>query len=363
MKIRLPYTRTYRDRHGKWRIEYRRRGKTIPLRGVPGTPEFLAEYDRAREVIEGPSPAKKQAGVKDGTLRWLCVQWLASAEYGQLADSTQRDRRRILEKILEEPLRPGAAAVFADCPLARFSPEHVRVLRDRKRSLPDAANTRVKLLRGLFKWALEHEVAGLESNPARDIPRLKIEGDGYHCWTAEEREQFEKHHPVGSKARLAYELIFRTGQRRSDVVVLGRQHVRDGRLCFTQTKNRRRKPISLELPILPELQRVLDASPLGDMTFLVNDYRKPFTVAGFGNKFRDWCNQAGLPAHCSAHGLRKSAATVAAENGATAHELMSIFGWLSLKEAERYTRAAERRVLADRGMGRLVPIKAGTRSV
>ena len=32
-------------------------------------------------------------------------------------------------------------------------------------------------------------------------------------------------------------------------------------------------------------------------------------------------------------GLRKAAATVAAENGATAHELMAIFGWLSLKEA------------------------------
>jgi hypothetical protein len=58
--------------------------------------------------------------------------------------------------------------------------------------------------------------------------------------------------------------------------------------------------------------------------------------------------QLGL---CSAHGLRKAAATVAAENGATAHELMAIFGWLSLKEAERYTRGAERKKLAERGMG------------
>jgi len=48
--------------------------------------------------------------------------------------------------------------------------------------------------------------------------------------------------------------------------------------------------------------------------------------------------------------LRKAAATVAAENGATAHELISIFGWLTLKKAERYTRAAERKTTADRGM-------------
>lgn len=363
MKATFPYTRRYRDRHGKWRIEYRRAGKTVALRGTPGTAQFQTEYDQARDLVECARPVAKQTGIKDGTLRWLCVQWYSSAEYGQLAASTQRDRRRILDTILAEPLRPGAPAMFADCPLGRLGAEHVKVLRNRKREFPDAANTRVKLLRSIFKWALDNNVGGLDHNPARDVAKLKVEGDGYHCWTAEEREQFERRHSIGSKARLAYELIFRTGQRRSDVVLLGRQHVRNGKLCFTQAKNRRRKPISLELPILPELQAVMNASPLGDLTFLVNDYGKPFAVAGFGNKFRDWCNEASLPAHCSAHGLRKSAATVAAENGATAHELMSIFGWLSLKEAERYTRAAERGRLAERGMGRLVPIKPGTRSV
>lgn len=71
-------------------------------------------------------------------------------------------------------------------------------------------------------------------------------------------------------------------------------------------------------------------------------YGKPFTANGFGNKFRDWCDETGL-SHCSAHGLRKAGATIAAENGATAHQLMSIFGWLTLKEAERYTREAERK--------------------
>jgi integrase len=264
-------------------------------------------------------------------------------------------------------LRPGGGGLMSrglfTIQQNRLTAEHVKVLRDRKRGLLDAANTRGKLLRGLFKWAHDSNVGSLDHNPARDVPKLKTKGDGYHCWTAEEREKYERPHPIGWKAGLAYELFFRTGQHHSDVVVLGRRHVRDGKLCFTQTKNRRRKPISLELPILPELQGVLDASPLGEMTFLVNDYGKPFAVAGFGNKFRDWCNEAGLPAHCSAHGLRKSTATVAAENGATAHELMSIFGWLSLKEAERYTPASERRHLAERGMGRLVPIKPGTKDV
>jgi integrase len=112
---------------------------------------------------------------------------------------------------------------------------------------------------------------------------------------------------------------------------------------------RNRKPITLELPVLPVLQKIIDASKTGDLTFLVNDYGQPFTAPGFGNKMRQWCDEAELP-HCTAHGLRKTGAAIAAENGATAHELMSIFGWLTLKEAERYTRAAEQKKVAARAM-------------
>ena len=366
MKVTYPYTRSYRDRHGKVRVEYRRGGRTIPLRAVPGTTEFQAAYDAAKALFETGEDPVRAAGtsgkIPSGTLRWLCVEYFKSAEFEQLAPSTQRARRLVFEGMLQEPINPRSTLCFAECPAARVTAQHVRVLRDRKRSFPEAANIRIKALRGLFKWALENGKTGIAGNPARDVPRLKVREDGYHSWTAEERENFEKRHPIGSKARLAYALLFHTGQRRSDVVLFGRQHVHNGRLRFTQQKNRRRRPISLELPILLELQQVIDASPVGDLTFLVTEFGKPFTAAGFGNWFRERCNEAGIT-HCTAHGLRKAAATVAAENGATAHELMSIFGWLTLKEAERYTRAAERKKLADRGMGRLVPIKSGTQSV
>ena len=105
----------------------------------------------------------------------------------------------------------------------------------------------------------------------------------------------------------------------------------------------------LVLPILPALQQVIDASLCGELAFLVNDLGRPFTDAGFGNKFREWCNQAGLR-HCTAHGLRKAGATIAANNGATAHQLMAIFGWDTLKMAEAYTRAADQERLAETAM-------------
>jgi integrase/recombinase XerD len=119
-----------------------------------------------------------------------------------------------------------------------------------------------------------------------------------------------------------------------------------------QAKNEHRNPIDVDIPVHPDLQRSLDAAPSGHLTFLVTEFGKPHSPNGFGNKFKDWCREAGLP-HCSAHGLRKAAAARLAERGATAHEIMAITGHQSLEEVERYTRAAQRRTLADSAMAKL----------
>lgn len=99
---------------------------------------------------------------------------------------------------------------------------------------------------------------------------------------------------------------------------------------------------------------MIDASPSGQIIYLVTAFNKPFTAAGFGNRFRDWCDEAGLN-HCSAHGLRKAGATIAADNGATVHQLMSIFGWETLRQAGTYTKNANRTRLAGEAMHLLVP--------
>ena len=205
----------------------------------------------------------------------------------------------------------------------------------------------------IFKWALENEIGNLTTNPTREVAYLKHATTGHHTWTVEEVEQYEKRHPVGSKARLALALLLYTGTRRSDAVLLGRQHTRSGWLKFTAQKNRRRNPVTIEVPILPALQSIIDASVTGDLTYMMTEYGQPFTAAGFGGWFRERCDEAGLR-HCSAHGLRKAGASIAAENGASPHQLMAIFGWLSLKEAERYTQAARRKGMARDGMGFLM---------
>jgi integrase len=223
----------------------------------------------------------------------------------------------------------------------------VKVLRDRKLPTPEAANGRVKAIRQVFKWGVANGHAAF--NPAREVLYFKSGSEGFHTWSVEEVEQFEERHPIGTKARLALALLLYTGQRRSDVIRLGKQHARGGKLTFTQHKGRNRKPHRLTLPILPVLQRIIDATPCGDLTYLVNDWGRPFTDGSFGNKFRDRCDQAELR-HCSAHGLRKAGATIAANNGATARQLMAIFGWDTIKQAEHYTRKADQQQLAEAAM-------------
>ncbi|MCF6303284.1 MAG: tyrosine-type recombinase/integrase [Devosiaceae bacterium] len=191
------------------------------------------------------------------------------------------------------------------------------------------------------------------SNPAKEVPYLKSQSEGFHSWTREEVEQFENCFSIGTKARLAFSMLMFTGQRRPDIVGLGPQHVKNGWLTFTQQKNKLRKPVKLSIPILPELQDVFDKTSTGHLSFLITEFGKPFTSNGFGNWFRKRCNEAGLP-KCSAHGLRKAGATIAAENGATDQQLMAMFGWTTSKQVVHYTRAANQKTSAESGMHHLV---------
>ncbi|MBV9974858.1 MAG: tyrosine-type recombinase/integrase [Hyphomicrobiales bacterium] len=340
------------DRYGKVRVYLRQKGRPkVRLHGTPWTEPFMDEYEKAL-AGRGDDVGRTAAGSKAGTWRWLCERYFLSAGFRRLDARTQRVRRQILEATCDEPTKPGAQALFRDFPIAIMTAKAVRVLRDRKLDTPEAANGRVKAIRQVFAFALEEELAA--ANPARDVPYLKSASQGFHAWTLDEVRQFEARHPIGSKPRLALALLLFTGQRRSDVIRFGRQMVRDGKLSFTQFKNRNRKPKRLVLPMLQELAAIINASPCGDLTYLVTEFGKPFSDAGFGNWFRVQCDRAALP-HCSAHGLRKAGATIAANAGASERTLMSIFGWDSSRQAAHYTRSADQERLAGDGMRLLVP--------
>lgn len=352
--IRYQYVYEDRDRHGNVRIYFWRKGqRKIRIREPLGGEAFEKRY---REVLAksesgtlAPSIDPAHGKPVPGTWRWLCVSYMASGTFLALDMQTQATRRNILQGTFTEPIHPGAAECYAGFPIARMTGKAIKVLRDRKKATPTAANHRVKFIRYVFNWALGEEPPLAKADPTSGVALLKSSSTGHHSWTPEEVAQFERHHPIGTKARLALALFLFTGLRRSDAARLGRQHASGGWFKLRQFKNRNRHPVDIEIPILPELQRIIDASPTGDLHYLVTDYGRPFSIAGLGNKMRDWCNEAGLP-QCSAHGLRKAGAALAAENGATELQLMAIFGWKTIQEAQRYTQAARRKKLAGDAM-------------
>ncbi len=343
MKIKLKYVIEDVDRHGNVRPYFRRNGRKIRLPPPVGSPEFLAAYKVAFAGESTPKEAPKVGQIVPGSMRALCVDYYKSAMFRELAPWTQKVRKGILERFCQHK-NDG------DKPFALLQPKHIRARRDEMMDRPESANGMVKALRQLYKFAVRYDLH--DRNPATEIEYLTSGSEGFHSWSLGEIEQFEEKHPVGSMARLALALALYTGQRRSDIVQFGKQHVRDGWLVFTQHKNRNRHSVRLEIPIVPDLQRIIDATPTGDLAFLVTAFNRPFTSNGFGNRFRKWCNEAGLP-QCSVHGLRKSAAARLAEMGCTEFEIMAITGHRTSKEVTRYTRAASQKTRAESALKRM----------
>lgn len=345
VRVDFPYLMEDTDRHGRSRVYVRRFGRKIRLREEKGTPNFARAYSAAVDELAGRKPRDRTEinAAPVGTLGWLAAAYFGSRRYLALDPTSRGRRRQVIEECLREPPTPGARSTMAQCPVDKVTTSAVSMLMDRKVGLPGAANNRKKHLSALFGWAVK--ARHMAANPARDAERVSYATSGFHTWTLDEVHQFEDRHPIGAKPRLALALLLFLGVRRQDVVTLGRQHVRAGVIRFVPKKTRYRRVTTSEKPVLSVLAGVIAQSPTGPLTFLVTKFGKPFSAAGFGNWFRERCDEAGLP-HCSAHGLRKAGAALAAEAGATDRQLMALYDWSTPAQANVYTAAADRKRLA-----------------
>jgi integrase/recombinase XerD len=283
VKIRLRYVVEDMDRHGNPRLYFRRKGQPkVRLPGLPGSDEFMTAYKAALSATGGGAQHRLRAA--KGSFGCLCLAYYASATFKALDASTQSWRRRALDVVCER---------HGDKPVSLMQGKHVRMLRDELSDRPGAARNRLKALRALFRWAMEADEAS--HDPTRDVKAITYATKGHHTWTLEEVEAFESCHAIGSKARLAMAIMLYTTCRREDAVRLGPQHIRNGRIRYRQAKNEHRNPIDCDIPLHPDLAEVIAATPSAHLTFLVTEQGRPFTPAGFGNKFREWCNRANLP--------------------------------------------------------------------
>ncbi|MBP0438458.1 tyrosine-type recombinase/integrase [Tianweitania sediminis] len=342
------------DSRGNPRYYFRRQGhQKVRLRETPGTDAFKDEVACARLGIPHEAKAKEDKGaarpaVINGSLRWLADEYERRNRKRITPDLMER-RYRMLMEICDSQLRSGKKR--GDLPFAQMQRKHVIDARDELRDTPGAQNNIIKALSSMFAWAVKSGMLAL--NPCAGIERLHS-GEGFHTWTVDEVEQFEACHPAGSTARLALHLGLFTGFRLQTLAIVGRQHEENGWLVVRPNKTAKSSGVVVSIPILPMLGETIAQSRCGDLAFLMNDYGRPFTVDGLGNRFRKWCDAAQLP-HCTAHGLRKAGATIAAENGATDEELMAIFGWVTKQQTTLYTQKANRKRIAGNAIHKLIP--------
>jgi integrase len=331
---RLPkFVHGFIDRHGRPRFYFRRPGfESKPLHGLPYSASFMSDYQAA--MAGQPLSLGASSRTRPGSMMALALSYFASPDFRTLKSSTQRAYRWIIERICKDHGDKRAAD------LRRY---HIVKLMAAQADKPGAANGLRMALRVLMKHAID---LGLRADdPTREVRAIRIRSAGHHSWTDDEIAQFERHHAIGSRARLALALLLYTGQRRGDVIRMGAQYIREGSLHIKQQKT----GAELIIPVHPALAAIIAAAPREHLTFVTTRQGGPFEGSAFSRWFREQCDKAGLP-HCSAHGLRKAAARRLAEAGCTAHEIGSITGHASLTELVRYTKAADQKRLAETAM-------------
>ena len=342
--------------NGKRRVRFRKGGFSVYLTGIPWSEDFMRQYAAALEGVKAQATNVGAGRTVAGTVNALVAAYLAplsTSPFKTGAAETRRTRRNILENFRkahgDKPLfrsdNSGRRAML-------LTREHVqRIVNERRgrRSLSAISSIRC----GHYSSGRRRK-SRIPDDPTLGVTREKVKTTGYKTWSEDHIGRFEATHPIGSKARLAFALLLYTGQRRSDVVKMGRQQVHNGVLTIDQGKTEGGEEAHLEIPLHPKLQEIIDATPtVGVKTFLVTHLGNPYSAPGFGNYFREMCNQADCP-DVSAHGLRKATGRRLAEIGCSANQIAAILGHASLSEVQRYTKAADRKRMAREAMAKLI---------
>jgi integrase len=352
------YVTSFKDRHGKERLRFRRKGFPAGyFKAALGTEDFRIEYRAFMSGAEDPVAVAIERTVP-GSINDLVTRYFATPSRLGPSATTQSKVRRIIGNFRDE---------YGALPAARVTFEHIdkiigkkleRRMEQTAKGLrpvggPEAARKLRKELVRLFDFAVK--LGMVPTNPVTHSDRVKVEAGkrskGAHTWTEVEIAQYREHHALGSKARLAMELMLWTGQRRIDAIRMGRQHIVNGRIKVTQSKG----GTELWIPVAPSLLESIVAMPTsqkGHLCFLLTDYGKPFTNPGFGNWFREQCDAAGLP-QCSAHGLRKAMMRRLAELHLGNQSLKSVSGHVNDAEVAVYTREVDQRTMADHAISAL----------
>ena len=351
---RPKYVHEFDDRHGQVRRYFRRPGfESVAL---PGTLIDSADFTEAYQAaLAGEKPRVQSAPIALETVNAAVEDFYKSSGFKKLRPNTQRLLKSELERFrFGAGERKGSGRRTPKCvgygeyPVRLLKWEHIDAIVATKMDRPGAAHNFLRTMKKFVKYCLKKKL--LTENPTLDIELPPLDPNGLQTWMEEDIALYEEAHKIGTRERLALALPLYTALRREDLILVGRQHIRDGILYVCPRKTKNSTGVTLAIPIHPELARVLEASPSGHLTFLTTKWGRPFAPACFTAWFGGACEAAGLPKGLSVHGLRKASCRRLAEAGCSPHQIMAISGHRTLKEVERYTRAAEQARMARSAM-------------
>lgn len=330
-KIKLRYINEYLDGTGKVRRYFRKDGVRVKLPGLPGSAEFMAAYQAL--LAQQPVPAKPHAA---GSFAQLVTDFYSSNLFLNLKPNSRRIYRSALDPLSKEHGHRGVHLMTADAVeriITRIGVDH-----------PAMGNLTRAVMRRLMGYAVKRKL--LPANPVTGIELFNV-GE-HHTWTDVELRTFEKRWPIGTRERLAYALLLWTGQRVGDVAKMRRADISDGMVYVEQEKT----GAKLWVPIMPELAAAMQAYPTNGLALVGKPNGQPMRQQGLSNLMAKAISNAELPPRCVAHGLRKARMRLMAEAGATASQIAAVSGHKTLREVERYTKAADQKQLAKDGMNK-----------
>lgn len=295
-------------------------------------PVFLDAYVTA----SGNAPAPKPKTFGAGSLGAGVTAYLGSSAFLGMAGSTRERWRSRCDDI-----RKRYGAVVLDDLTARNIKIDLSFFEGHSR------NNRLKVWRSLC--AFWDEVGMIEVNVARQVSKSKTaKTDGHTPWTRADFAAFRNHWAIGTKERLAFELMYRTCAAIGDTCSLTRGQVKDGWLTYIRQKSKSVAtcPFYDEGPAWFEatgdLQACLDVEA-SHITFLTTHTGKSRSPKGAASWFSKAAKTAGLDNGKTAHGIRKGRAAMFKENGATSDKRMAILGHETETEAIHYSSSADLR--------------------
>lgn len=331
----------------------------IALYGNPG------DYMNAQKQRTEPRPALPLAPPRPGTLRWYWYgyrqsdHWLGDLSVGHegLAPSTRLQRTGLIESLIAEN---------GEKPFAVLSRKVIKA--EMKARTPSQAGNLLSALRGMMRWTIDKGNLNEDDDPTIGLRSGKAkasrESGGFLPWTEEDMTRYRTRWPLGTEARLMFDILHYTFLRLGDAHRFGPPHLRQivRKMAVQIATEKSRGNTTVTVQVHPEfadsLRAARAAGIIGAEVFTGKRVRGrvlPMNKKAWAMKFKKYAVLAGVnEPKKSCHGVRKARAEVAAYAECTESQIMAMFGWTDPKMPAHYIAQANREKLGMSGMDKVV---------